>query len=74
MAGKLLTNDPLKVEASTRNAVVGEIEEQLYLVNKGSKAQALIALLKQYQWPQVLVFISARDDADAIAKIGRAHV
>lgn len=68
LAGKLLTNDPLKVEASTRNAVVGEIEEQLYLVNKGSKAQALIALLKQYQWPQVLVFISARDDADAIAK------
>lgn len=68
LAGKLLTNDPLRVEASTRNAVAGDIEERLYLVNKGSKAQALIALLKQYQWPQVLVFISARDDADAIAK------
>ncbi|MDV5247929.1 DEAD/DEAH box helicase [Shewanella xiamenensis] len=68
LAGKLLSNDPLRVEASTRNAVAAEIEEQLYLVNKGSKAQALIALLKQYQWPQVLVFISARDDADAIAK------
>ncbi|ODR84205.1 DEAD/DEAH box helicase [Shewanella xiamenensis] len=67
LVGKLLSNDPLRVEASTRNAVA-EIEEQLYLVNKGSKAQALIALLKQYQWPQVLVFISARDDADAIAK------
>ncbi|MCT8865157.1 DEAD/DEAH box helicase [Shewanella xiamenensis] len=68
LAGKLLTHDPLRVEASTRNAVAAEIEERLYLVNKGSKAQALIALLKQYQWPQVLVFISARDDADAIAK------
>ena len=68
LAGKLLSNDPLRVEASTRNAVAAEIEERLYLVNKGSKAQALIALLKQYQWPQVLVFISARDDADAIAK------
>lgn len=68
LAGKLLSNNPLRVEASTRNAVVGDIEERLYLVNKGSKAQALIALLKQYQWPQVLVFISARDDADAIAK------
>ncbi|MFB2753100.1 DEAD/DEAH box helicase [Shewanella xiamenensis] len=68
LAGKLLSNDPLRVEASTRNAVAADIEEQLYLVNKGSKAQALIALLKQYQWPQVLVFISARDDADAIAK------
>ncbi|MBW0295113.1 DEAD/DEAH box helicase [Shewanella xiamenensis] len=68
LAGKLLSNNPLRVEASIRNAVAAEIEEQLYLVNKGSKAQALIALLKQYQWPQVLVFISARDDVDAIAK------
>ncbi|MCP3129943.1 DEAD/DEAH box helicase [Shewanella sp. KJ2020] len=68
LAGKLLVNDPLRVEAHKVNSVVAEIQERLYLVNKGSKAQALIALLKQYQWPQVLVFISARDDADAIAK------
>ncbi|MEL4339845.1 DEAD/DEAH box helicase [Shewanella xiamenensis] len=68
LAGKLLSNNPLRVEASIRNAVAAEIEERLYLVNKGSKAQALIALFEQYQWPQVLVFISARDDADAIAK------
>lgn len=68
LAGKLLANEPLRVEAHKVNSVAGEIEEQLYLVNKGSKAQALIALLKQYQWPQVLVFISARDDADAVAK------
>ncbi|MCS6205929.1 DEAD/DEAH box helicase [Shewanella baltica] len=65
---KLLVNEPLRVEAHKVNSVAGEIEEQLYLVNKGSKAQVLIALLKHYQWPQVLVFISARDDADAVAK------
>lgn len=68
LAGKLLVNQPLRVEAHRVNSVVCEIEERLYLVNKGSKAQALIALLKQYQWPQVLVFISARDNADAVAK------
>ena len=68
LAGKLLVNQPLRVEAHKVNSVAAEIEEQLYLVNKGSKAQALIALLKHYQWPQVLVFISARDDADAVAK------
>lgn len=68
LAGKLLVNKPLRVEAHKVNSVAGEIEEQLYLVNKGNKAQALIALLKQHQWPQVLVFISARDDADAVAK------
>ncbi|MGL4939620.1 DEAD/DEAH box helicase [Shewanella sp.] len=68
LAGKLLTHHPLRLEAHTRNSVTAAIEEQLYSVNKGSKAQALIALLTQYQWPQVLVFISARDDVDAVAK------
>lgn len=68
LASQLLINDPLRVEAHKANSVVPHIEEHLYLVNKGSKTQALIALLKQYQWPQVLVFISARDDADAVAK------
>lgn len=68
LASQLLINDPLRVQAHKANSVAPHIEEQLYLVNKGSKTQALIALLKQYQWPQVLVFISARDDADAVAK------
>lgn len=61
-------NSPLKIEANQANHVVDEIEEQLYLVNKGSKAQALITLIKQHGWQQVLVFISARDSADALAK------
>lgn len=68
LVGKLLIHEPLRVEAHKANSVVAQIEERLYLVNKGSKAQALIALLKQNQWPQVLVFISARDDVDAMAK------
>ncbi|ASO30478.1 DEAD/DEAH box helicase [Vibrio anguillarum] len=61
-------NNPVKIEANQANQVVEEIEEQLYLVNKGSKAQALIALIKQRAGQQVLVFISARDSADAVAK------
>ncbi len=59
-------NNPVKIEANQANQVVEEIEEQLYLVNKGSKAQALIALIKQRAGQQVLVFISARDSADAV--------
>ena len=65
---QLLKPSAQRIEAHTLNSVVDEIDEHLYLVNKGSKAQALISLLKQEQWPQVLVFISARDDADALAK------
>ncbi|WP_435249031.1 DEAD/DEAH box helicase [Vibrio sp. nBUS_14] len=63
----LLTH-PVKVTTHQENSVVSAIEETLYQVNKGSKPQALIALLNQHQWPQVLVFISAKDNADALTK------
>lgn len=63
-----LLNDPTRIEAQAANTVVETIDEHLYLVNKGSKAQALIAQIKANDWQQVLVFISARDNADALAK------
>ncbi|WP_172380188.1 DEAD/DEAH box helicase [Vibrio sp. Vb339] len=66
-AEELLSN-PVKVTTHQENSVVAAIEETLYLVNKGSKAQALIALLNQHTWPQVLVFIGAKDNADALTK------
>ncbi len=60
--------DPRRIEAHAGNSLVDEVEQRCYLVNKGSKAQALIALLGQGAWSQVLVFINARDSADALAK------
>ncbi|WP_281706420.1 DEAD/DEAH box helicase [Aeromonas taiwanensis] len=63
-----LLRDPVRIEADPRNSVADDIEERLYLVNKSSKVPALISLLKAHEWPQVLVFISARDDADGVAK------
>ncbi|ROO76075.1 superfamily II DNA/RNA helicase [Vibrio crassostreae] len=63
-----LLSNPVKVTTHQENSVVATIEETLYLVNKGSKAQALIALLNQHIWPQVLVFIGAKDNADALTK------
>ncbi|GAA3529799.1 DEAD/DEAH box helicase [Zobellella aerophila] len=63
-----LLNDPQRIEAHNANSVVTEVEECCYLVNKGSKAQALLALLQQAPWSQVLVFINARDDADALTR------
>jgi len=61
-------SNPEKITIHQENSVVETIEETLYLVNKGNKAQALIALLNQNQWPQVLVFIGAKDNADALTK------
>ncbi|SON52469.1 ATP-dependent RNA helicase RhlE [Vibrio tapetis subsp. tapetis] len=63
-----ILNDPIRIEAQAVNTVVETINEHLYLVNKGSKAQALIAQIKANDWQQILVFISARDNADALAK------
>ncbi|PSU36273.1 DEAD/DEAH box helicase [Photobacterium lutimaris] len=59
---------PERIAANLQNSVVDEIKEQLYLVNKGSKPQALIALLKQNNWQQVLVFVSEKKAADTLAK------
>lgn len=74
LASGLLT-DPLRVEADPLNSVASDIEERLYLVNKSSKVPALISLLKAHEWPQVLVFISARDDADGVArKLAKAGI
>ncbi|MGL6025817.1 MAG: DEAD/DEAH box helicase, partial [Vibrio sp.] len=56
------------VAARPQNRDQPAIQESLYLVNKGSKTQALIALLKQHAWPQVLVFIGAKDNADNLSK------
>jgi len=67
LAHRLLTN-PKRIEAHVANSVVSTIEEQLYLVNKGSKAKALQWLLANNNWQQALVFISARDSADSFAK------
>ena len=70
-----LLKDPERVEADPRNSVADDIEERLYLVNKSSKVPALISLLKTREWPQVLVFISARDDADGVArKLAKAGI
>lgn len=63
-----LLRTPTHVSANPANSINQEVHESLYLVNKGSKSQALIALLKQHQWPQVLVFIGAKDNADSLTK------
>lgn len=63
-----LLRQPVKVSAQAANSVVNDIKESLYLVNKGDKARALIALVLANQWSQVLVFINAKDDADKLTK------
>ncbi|MDD1782661.1 DEAD/DEAH box helicase [Enterovibrio sp. ZSDZ35] len=60
--------EPVTIKANVVNSVAESIEERLYLVNKGSKANVLIDQINEHKWSQVLVFIGARDNADALCK------
>ncbi|GAL26167.1 ATP-dependent RNA helicase VCA0990 [Vibrio variabilis] len=65
---KTLLSSPVFIEAQKEAKNEGAIEEILYLVNKGSKAKALIDQITRNDWSQVLVFIGAKDNADALCK------
>ncbi|TOK29911.1 DEAD/DEAH box helicase [Vibrio parahaemolyticus] len=65
---KLLMQAPKQIAAHQENSTNQDIVETLYLVNKGSKTKALIELIKQNSWTQVLVFIGAKENADGLAK------
>lgn len=63
-----LMSAPVELTAHQENSTNKDIAETLYLVNKGSKAKALIELIKQNNWSQALVFIGAKENADSLAK------
>ena len=65
---KTLLNSPVFIQAHKTAGKAEAIKEKLYLVNKGSKTKALIDQIKQNNWHQVLVFIGAKDNADALCK------
>ncbi|USD43245.1 DEAD/DEAH box helicase [Vibrio sp. SCSIO 43135] len=63
-----LMHAPKQLAAHQENSTNQDIAETLYLVNKGSKTKALIELIQQNEWAQVLVFIGAKENADGLAK------
>ncbi len=65
---KDLLKSPVYIEAEKAVEDEQTIEERLYLVNKGSKTKALIDQISRNDWRQVLVFIGAKDNADALCK------
>ncbi|MGY3572275.1 DEAD/DEAH box helicase [Vibrio paucivorans] len=65
---KQLMHAPKQLAAHQEYSTNQDIAETLYLVNKGSKTKALIELIKQNEWAQVLVFIGAKENADGLAK------
>ncbi|MGD8117052.1 DEAD/DEAH box helicase [Vibrio sp. TRT 29B02] len=63
-----LMRSAIELSAHQQNSTNKDVSESLYLVNKGSKTKALIELIQQNKWSQVLVFIGAKENADALSK------
>ncbi|WP_434928490.1 DEAD/DEAH box helicase [Shewanella sp. HL-SH2] len=64
----VLSSSTIRLEANALNSAVEDISQTIYHVNKGSKAKILIEQIKLHHWSQVLVFVNAKDDADALCR------
>ncbi|AQS40108.1 DNA/RNA helicase, superfamily II [Shewanella psychrophila] len=65
---KGLVNNPVEISVTPRNATAKSVEQYIYQVDQKQKTAALIHLIKQNDWKQVLVFSRTKHGANRIAK------
>ena len=65
---KGLVNDPAEISVTPPNTTVKAVEQWLCPVDKNQKANALIHLIKDHQWSQVLVFTRTKHGANRLTK------
>lgn len=69
---KQLTNkllkDPLMINVAPQNSTAEKIEQKVYHVSKGQKTGALITLIEQNNWQQVLVFMATKHEANRLTE------
>lgn len=64
-----ILNEPVRVEVTPASSTVDAIDQSLYYVEKDSKKDLLISLLKNPELESVLVFARTKHGADKIAKL-----
>ncbi|MAD73190.1 MAG: ATP-dependent RNA helicase RhlE [Rheinheimera sp.] len=64
---KGLLHNPVEVTVTPPNSTVEKIEQWVYPVDKNQKSAALIALAKQHNWQQVLVFTRTKHGANKLS-------
>lgn len=64
---KGLLHNPVEVTVTPPNSTVEKIEQWVYPVDKNQKAALLIALAKQHNWRQVLVFTRTKHGANKLS-------
>ncbi|RDV28917.1 ATP-dependent RNA helicase RhlE [Alteromonas aestuariivivens] len=62
-----LTKDPIKLSTAPANTTVDKIDQRLVALDRNRKIPALIALIKQHNWKQALVFSRTKHGANRIA-------
>ncbi len=65
---KTILNQAVRVEVKPNSSVVDKIEQQLYFVEKGDKANLLLNILRKDKSQNVLVFSRTKHGSDKIAK------
>lgn len=63
-----ILNHPILVEATPENTTVEKINQQVYHLNKDEKGDALIKLISEGSWEQVLVFTRTKHGANKLTK------
>lgn len=63
-----ILHHPVLVEATRENSTVEAIQQKVYHMDKGHKTQALIQLIKDGKWEQVLVFTRTKHGANKLTK------
>jgi ATP-dependent RNA helicase RhlE len=65
---KSITNNPVEIDVSPRNATVDTVIQKIHPVDKARKADLLGHLITSENWYQVLVFIRTKHGADKLVK------
>ncbi|MGB0665093.1 MAG: DEAD/DEAH box helicase [Pontibacterium sp.] len=63
-----LVKNPVEIDVSPRNSTTHLVEQWLVPIDKSRKAKALLALVDQNNWQQVLVFSRTKHGANRLAK------
>ena len=70
-----ITQDPVSISTTPANSTVDAVEQHLVTIDKSKKTTALICLIKQQKWEQVLVFSRTKHGANRIAeKLTRSKI
>ncbi|GAB3360493.1 MULTISPECIES: DEAD/DEAH box helicase [Giesbergeria] len=68
-----LLKDPQSIQVTPRNTTVQRISQVIHPVGRGKKKQALLHIIQQNNWSQVLVFTRTKFGANNVAEFLTKH-